>query len=715
MAKEKPAFGWSVRQPVKQASAEMLAADPNFGVAVRKATVAKARKPKAGDTPSGADYAATFRNTLAQSNPVSMVRNAGDFGSYLGAKAAEYLKSHTPSEVWAAMPSHGDVLRTVAGGAVDAVEHPLSTLYDYTVGAPIDLMETAAQARHAGLAGMAENLEKGVAPAMLTAFTPEFGVFKGAAKPATRAAYDIAAEQPFKTVARRGVEDEIVRMPEAAKADLPDLRVMAQDRTRSPAIRAADAASMEARGVPYNEKAPTPASSLKRQAGMGRAFREAASENPAYQNAVFDRIGEMMPEVVDRSGARNYDQLREAAYRQLGNEVTQQFDRLPIKMRYHEGAGEYPSSPDMIRDVLANGNLNVFSGGEPHEFLSEIDPATGLSKNEMFRAVHDYLGHVVPGSMFGPQGEEVAYAAHSQMLSPLAQLALLSETRGQNSLVNYSPLNADLISVKRKLRRMDQERRYGLEYMRNTKDPYYFADIRRMIDSMPSPEEMLKQQRELGERFTYAPQKAVLLPPEYLDPMSPGGTPDWLRPILSGKSDTSARGVHFSRMPDLQATDPSFFGTGHRGSEFRPTRNAGLPDRTYFYSGPEGTVKAEDSVARIANGGVYEAPLGNLYDLQKDPEGLLDLARAYNLSDYRQQLPYNVTAKGDTSFEGDSLIPDMERLVKDYGYSGYITDSGPSWAPKEKRAAALYDPVGGLTKIGDDPYAAYASGGLVKG
>ena len=582
-----------------------------------------------------------------------------------------------------------------------------------------DAVSQAAQYRQAGLGDAADMLSELAVPmSALTLATDGTGSLaaragyrvlgKGAAHDAehaaARAAYDVANEQPFKVVARRGVENDIVRMPEAANASLPELRALAQDRTRSPAILRADQHSLAVRGVPYDERAPIPRSSLQRQAGIGRAYREAATNNPDYQHAVFERWGEMYPQIVEQAKAQNYNQLTEAAYRSLGDEVGRQFDSLPVRTRYHSGPGEYASSPDMIRDVLGNGNLNVFSGGDPHEFLSRIDPATGLSQNEMFRAVHDYYGHVLPGSMFGPQGEEAAYAAHSQMLSPLSQLALLSETRGQNSLVNYSPLNADLIGVKNRLRRMGQERALGERYLAaNPGDTHNGPEIRKALEQIPDPQDILRQQAELGGRFTYAPQKAVLLPPEHLDAMSPGGTPDWLRPVLSGKSPTEARGVHFSNQAQLDATDPSFFGTGHKGQEYPMVRRQGRPERTYFYSGPEGSVEAENEVARKTKG-VYEAPLSNLYDINADPEGLVDLAKAHNLSDYRQMLPYNVA---HSQFEGDSLIPDLERLVKDYGYSGYLSNYGG------QRAAAVYDPVENLRYLGSDPTRGYAAGGLV--
>lgn len=521
-----------------------------------------------------------------------------------------------------------------------------------------------------------------------------------------RPAYERVAEGPFTVIQREGLQPEMI--PEAQdETSLAALRRMAQDRSRSPAIRAADEASMEARGAPYDTEAPMPVSSLARQAAMGRAYREAVSDSPAYKHALFEQYGAVMPQVVEQAKAQNLDQLTEAAYRKLGSEVASQFDTLPLKLRYHSGEGEYPSSTAMIQDALGRGRLNVFSGGEPHEFLSAVDPATGLSQNEMFRAVHDYFGHVVPGSRFGPSGEEIAYAAHSQQLSPLAQLALLSETRGQNSLVNFSPLNADLTLEMNTLRRQRKERSIA-EHFAARGD----ADASSALDRLPTQEEIDARLAELGSQTQYAPQRAVLLPPEFLPPMAPGGTPDWLRSILSPEQAVSARGVHISGVPGLSATDPSFYGTGHRGAEYKHTKRV-LPDRTYYYSGPEGTVTPEDSVMGMIGGELrrgprfaYEADLSGLYDLQADPEGLVRLAKAYNLPGYEPTIPYWMAASKD-GLEGQSAIPDLERLVRDYGYSGYLTDMG------SQRAAALYEPVAGLRPIERGPQG-YAEGGAVQ-
>jgi hypothetical protein len=62
-----------------------------------------------------------------------------------------------------------------------------------------------------------------------------------------------------------------------------------------------------------------------------------------------------------------------------------------------------------------------------------------LLANDLFRIVHDYFGHGKESTSFGPSGEDNAWKHHMQMFSPLAQKALTTETRGQNSWVNFGP------------------------------------------------------------------------------------------------------------------------------------------------------------------------------------------------------------------------------------------------------------------------------------
>jgi hypothetical protein len=57
--------------------------------------------------------------------------------------------------------------------------------------------------------------------------------------------------------------------------------------------------------------------------------------------------------------------------------------------------------------------------------------------NDLFRVVHDYFGHAKEGVGFRAVGEENAWRAHMAMFSPEAGRAMTTETRGQNSWVNY--------------------------------------------------------------------------------------------------------------------------------------------------------------------------------------------------------------------------------------------------------------------------------------
>ena len=471
-----------------------------------------------------------------------------------------------------------------------------------------------------------------------------------------RPRYTRSEDGDFLRVAREGVSPQII--PEAKEAkDLDALRVILKNPETNPAARAANEYTQATFGRPYDLDMPAPGTSLQKQSGIARTFEAAAEGSPEYKHLVFEAYGNQMPEVVEQAGAQNYDQLTEAAYRKLGDEVRDQFAVMPVRTAYHYGVGEYPTPSAMLRDVLGEGNLNVFRGGEPHEFLGDIDPDTQLSLNEMFRAVHDLYGHGTRGSTFRPGGEELAYASHSQMMSPLAQMALLSETRGQNSLVNYSPLNAALMHEMADIRAgIEGERR--LARMRGQKvDPSAFAVENARL-------------RELGSQIQYAPQKSLLLPPEYLPAETKGGIPEYLRPAIVPRAPSGPeRAVHLSRMENLAETDPAFYGTGHRGEDWAVRGQRGSPaQHTSFYLGPQGTVLPEKVVADV-NPFAYETELSGLYDLREDPEGLVALARAHNA-------PF-----------GRSAIPDLTRMVAEYGYSGYSNDFGP------QRAANVFAPV----------------------
>lgn len=146
-----------------------------------------------------------------------------------------------------------------------------------------------------------------------------------------------------------------------------------------------------------------------------------------------------------------YDQMRHdptnpqvrAAYDALIRETKAQWDaakKSGYRLEPWNKEGQpYNSSEEMAKDVRDNKHLYYFSGGEiPSDHpLAQVDPETGEKYNNIFRAVHDLFGHAKNDYEFGPRGEENAFLAHSRMYSDAAVPALMSETKGQNSWVNF--------------------------------------------------------------------------------------------------------------------------------------------------------------------------------------------------------------------------------------------------------------------------------------
>lgn len=117
------------------------------------------------------------------------------------------------------------------------------------------------------------------------------------------------------------------------------------------------------------------------------------------------------------------------------------------------GEDPYAATPRMaVLDVIENNHMWFFptsSGfGSGNKISDNPLEATKtgvvingmeLVANDMFRVVHDYFGHIKEGVGFRADGEENAWRSHSAMYSPLARKAMTTETRGQNSWLNFGP------------------------------------------------------------------------------------------------------------------------------------------------------------------------------------------------------------------------------------------------------------------------------------
>lgn len=166
--------------------------------------------------------------------------------------------------------------------------------------------------------------------------------------------------------------------------------------------------------------------------------------------------------------AQAYDEMRHApndprvraAYDQLVAETLEQWKAIKatgLQVEFAPAEDPYAGNPwGAVRDVRDNNHIYVFSteegygqGGITPEqraenpMLEVVEGETWSGQpvlvNDVFRVVHDYFGHIKEGVGFRAGGEENAWRSHSAMYSPLARQAMTTETRGQNSWLNYGP------------------------------------------------------------------------------------------------------------------------------------------------------------------------------------------------------------------------------------------------------------------------------------
>lgn len=172
----------------------------------------------------------------------------------------------------------------------------------------------------------------------------------------------------------------------------------------------------------------------------------------------------------DRAGliAAEYDMMKNApqdpnvarSYDAMISETLDQYKALrdagvDIKFLQPGMTDPYAASPAQgYRDLVENGRLWVYptdfgfgsnAAFDPRENpllkgVGRVGDKDNAVANDAFRAVHDIFGHFGPGNpFFRHKGEERAWLEHSRMYSPEARGAMTSETRGQNSWLNFGP------------------------------------------------------------------------------------------------------------------------------------------------------------------------------------------------------------------------------------------------------------------------------------
>lgn len=109
-------------------------------------------------------------------------------------------------------------------------------------------------------------------------------------------------------------------------------------------------------------------------------------------------------------------------------------------MRENKSMGVFPSDEGFgSSDADVSQNPLLADTGLQWPMGSPDGPLHRVTANDLFRAVHDAFGHGIEGAGFRAQGEENAWQAHARLFTGPALGAITSETRGQNSWLNYGP------------------------------------------------------------------------------------------------------------------------------------------------------------------------------------------------------------------------------------------------------------------------------------
>lgn len=217
---------------------------------------------------------------------------------------------------------------------------------------------------------------------------------------------------------------------------------------------------------------------------------------------------------------------------------------------FDEKTDPYDGKPwRAMRDLRANQSMAVFST-EAGFGTSSFDPSenplledTGLMwpygspdgpmkrvlANDLFRAVHDAFGHGLEGAGFRAEGEENAWQAHVRLFTGSAVAALTSETRGQNSWLNFGP--------------------YGEKNRNASVEDTVFADQKTGL--MPSwtweegrvPDESapasMQERADPREMIPSSDDADISLPPEMETPEPNGGALAALKRFFGGSDDVA--------------------------------------------------------------------------------------------------------------------------------------------------------------------------------
>jgi hypothetical protein len=353
------------------------------------------------------------------------------------------------------------------------------------------------------------------------------------------------------------------------------------------------------------------------------------------------------------------DPVVKEAYENLIKQTTTQYEALVADgyefFFFDETNDPYEGNPwASMRDIRANKRMGVFATeagyGSGDTDIDVVDNPmladTGLTwdmegeqkrvlANDLFRAVHDVFGHGIEGAGFRARGEENAWQSHVRLFTGSAQAAITTETRGQNSWLNYGPHG-------------ETNRTAGLF-------DTVFADQKTGLmpswtwtENIAADQEVMTKTDSTGRN-----EDGVLVS----------------LPVKNGMTDV----VHFSSKKGLEVLDPEFYGNKGAGAERQRINSPNWIDRIYYgiEPGTKGGYKKESTVGN--NQYKLSLPSNMIYDFKTDPDNI------------RPGLEKNT-------------VNNYEKAIHDAGYMGYFLNHpqygmvGTSFDPIVVNADVLEQP-----------------------
>jgi hypothetical protein len=418
-------------------------------------------------------------------------------------------------------------------------------------------------------------------------------------------------------------------LPKETSKQIPTQKAPAQDET-NPILKALGVAQR----TPYAQPAKNANQDVQRisedyvkNAGMEyRPHGQAVSVNEELAKRIADHYEE----------AKNDPSHPEVkkAYTALANEVVDQwkaFEKAGYTATPWTGEGQpYANSAEMMKDVRDNKHLYYFQTKEGYGESGITDKMRAenpmlqdsgvnfngeenVPVNDVFRVVHDIVGHGANGYEFGPKGEFNAYLEHSRMFSDAAKPALAGETLAQNSWVNFGPhLRDEEGNIAKKGEK---------GYVPVTERP--FAEQK----NIALPQELIdaaEKEAQAGTKAgpSYLPAKKLTV--QHSSKEKEGS--------VGGELDLVHFGAH-----GLKSADPSKFGKGAA----TPGDLRGAP-KTYFYLNND---RNYEGIMRGRTPYVAKVDGNSIYDLEKDPLGVAGMLN-------REK---------------------MDNMIEDAGYAGYFS------------------------------------------